>query len=198
MESNAVQPGIPAYELQARWSDKMSANILNVPLKNEGDRPMEVIGVQATRGIFIADFPAKVAPGKEDRLSVVYVADENTDGDLEQIRVYTDQGIKEILVRVVRETAVSFDTRELKWTVGDGGETKVVTITTAANTVVPQKVRVTSGHTAVLEKAGEGQWRVKVTPASAVKSGRFAVFVDFDKPLPGTAPVILGVIQARE
>lgn len=197
-ESSAIQPKAPMYELSAKWNERMSVDVMSVPLKNESDRPLEVLGVQATRGIFIGDFPDKIAPGKEDLLSLVYVASDNTDGDIELIRVYTDQGIKEILIKVDREAAVNFDTRELSWVVGEDATPKVALLSVVSNTVVPQGVRVTGGHRAVLENAGEGRWRVRVTPDSTAKSGRFAVFVDFDKPLPGMAPVILGAIRPKE
>lgn len=196
--SSAEQPTAPTYELKAKWNERMSADVMSVPLKNESDKPMEIIGVQASGGVFIADFPAKIAPGKEDRLSVVHVASDNTEGDLDIIRVYTDQGIKEILIKIAREKAAAFDTRELTWKAGDPAEAKTATLTVSANTAVPTKARVTGGHSAVLEKATETTWKIKVTPESTAKSGRFAVFIEFDKPLPGTAPVILGVIQPKE
>ena len=196
--SDPAQPAPPTYELTAKWNERSSATVLSVPFKNESEKPLKVLGVQATRGIFIGDFPTTVGAKQEDKISFVYEAADNTDGDLDLIRVLTDQGLKEILVRIVRETAVNFETRQLVWTVGDTVSAKSATITATAGTATPQKVRVTGGHQAVLETAGANTWKVTVTPASTAKSGKFAVFVDFDKPLPGTAPVILGVIQPKE
>jgi len=196
--ADPAQPAPPTYELTAKWNERWSVSVLSVPFKNESEKPLKILGVQATRGIFIGDFPSTIGPGREDTIAFVHEGADNTDGDLDLIRVLTDQGIKEILVKIAREAAVKFDVRELAWTVGDAAEAKSATITVTAGTVTPQKARVTGGHQAVLESAGAHTWRVKVTPASTAKSGKFAVFVDFDQPLPGTAPVILGVIQPKE
>lgn len=196
--SDPVQPAPPTYELTAKWNERSSATVLSVPFKNESEKPLKVLGVQATRGIFIGDFPTTIGAKQEDKIFFVYEAADNTDGDVDLIRVLTDQGIKEILVKIVREAAVKFDTRELTWTAGDAASAKSATLTVTAGTVTPKKVRVTGGHHAVLETAGANTWKVSVTPASTAKSGKFAVFVDFDRPLPGTAPVILGVIQPKE
>lgn len=195
--ADPAQPTPPAYELTAKWNERGS-KLLTVPLKNDSERPLHVLGVQATRGVFVADFPAVLAPGKADDIAFVYEAADNTDGDTDLIRILTDQGIREILVKIAREAAVRFDTRELTWKVGDSVSAKSATITVAAGTVTPKKVRVSGGHQAVLESAGANTWKVSITPASTAKSGKFAVFVDFDQPLPGTAPVILGVIQPKE
>lgn len=195
--SSSDQAAPPTYELSAKWDDRGSG-VLTVPFKNFSDRSLEIIGVQATGGLFIADFPSKIASGKEDALSAVYVPVENSDGDFEQIRIYTDQGTREIWIKVVRDAVVKLDTRELVWTTGAPAETRSITLSVATGTVRPVRVKAVGGHHAVLEPAGDGVWRIKVTPASTAKSGKFLVVVDFDKTLPGLAPVILGVIQPRE
>lgn len=194
--SNPAQPAPLTYELTAAWNSRTQAH--SVPLANDSDKQLEVLGVQSSSGIFLVDFPQKIAAKKSDSIGFVYHAADNTDGDLDLIRVLTDQGIKDILVKIVRESAVKFDTRELQWTAGDALEAKSATITVTTGTVTPQKVRVAGGHQAVLEAAGANTWKVKITPASTAKSGKFVVSVDFDQPLPGTAPVILGVIRPKE
>lgn len=188
----------PTYELVAKWDDRGGKNLFTVPLKNDFGKPLQVLGAQATGGIFVTDYPLSVPGKSEDTIGFVYMAADNADGDLDVIRVLTNLGVRDIHVRITREEAVRFDTRELRWTAGGAAETKTVTLTVTAGTVVPVKARATAGHQAVLEAVDATTWRVKVTPASTVKSGQFAVFLDFDKALPGKAAVILGVIQPRE
>jgi hypothetical protein len=192
-----AQPAPPKYEMNLKWNER-GTNVLTVPFKNESDRPMKVLGVQATRGIFIGDYPSNVGPKKEDFIAFVYDAADDTDGDIDIIRALTDQGIKEIHVKVNREDAVSLAAREVRWTVGDAATAKTVALTVTAGTATPTKVRATGGHTAVLEKSSATAWTVKITPSSTAKSGTFAVFVEFDQPLPGKATVILGNIQPKE
>jgi hypothetical protein len=193
----SVQPAPSTYELVLKWDDR-STNVLTVPFKNDSDKTLKIVGVQATRGIFISDYPETVGAKKEESVSFVYRAADNTDGDADLIRVLTDQGIKEVLLKIVREEAVQFDTKEVRWAVGAVAETKTVTITVAASTVTPLKVRASSGHLAVLEPVNATTWRVRITPGSTAKLGRFSVIVDFDKALPGKSAVILGVIQPTE
>lgn len=195
--SDPAQPAPPTYELALKWNDR-STNVLSVPLKNDSDKALKVLGIQATRGIFISDFPSNIAAKKEDSISFVYSAADNTDGDTDLIRVLTDNGIKEIILKIVREEAVQFDVKELRWTAGGTADTKTATITVLAGATVPQKLRVSGGNSAVLETVDATTWRVKVTPASTAKSGQFAVFVDFDKGLPGKSATILGIIQPKE
>lgn len=191
------QPLPPTYEVTLKWNERDTV-VLSAPLKNTGDKVMKVLGVQATRGIFVGDFPNAILPDKEDALSFIYSAADNTDGDIDIIRVLTDQGIKELHLKVVRENAAELDLREVRWFVGDAPTTKTVRLTVLPNAAIPQKVRVTGGHNATLEKVSGTVWSINLTPASTAKSGQFAVFVDFDKPLPGRAAVILGVIQSKE
>jgi hypothetical protein len=195
--SDPAQPDPPTYELSLKWDDR-STNLLTTPLKNDLDKPLKVIGVQATRGIFITDFPGTIGAKKTDNISFIYSAADNTDGDTDVIRVLTDDGIKEIRVKIVRDQAANFDVKELLWTTGGPADTKIATITLTPGTAIPQKVRVTGGHQALLEAVNATTWRVKITPASTAKSGQFAVFVDFDKALPGKSSVILGVIQPKD
>lgn len=197
VSSDPVQPEPTTYELPLKWDDR-STNLLTASLKNDSDKPLKVLGVQATRGIFITDFPGNIGPKKQDDISFVYDAADNTDGDTDLIRVLTDNGIKEIRIKIVRDQAVSFDTKELRWTAGGVADTKIVTLTVAAGTAVPQKLRVSGGSNAVLEAVNATTWRVKVTPASTTKSGQFPIFIDFDKALPGKSAVILGIIQPKD
>jgi hypothetical protein len=192
-----AQPAPPTYELALKWDDR-STNVLTVPLKNESEKPLKVVGVQATRGIFISDYPVTVGAKKESNISFVYSAADNTDGDIDRIRVLTDQGIKEIVLKIAREEAVRFDVKELRWRVGAIADTKTVTITTTAGTAIPRSVRAGNGNRAVLEPVNGSTWRVQITPGSTAKSGQFAVLVDFDRALPGKSTVILGIIQPRE
>jgi len=195
--STPGQPASPTYELALKWDERNTA-VLTVPLKNTSERPLKILGVQATGGLFVGDFPTTVAPGKEDSITFVYQAPGDTDGDTDLIRVLTDQGVRQIIVKLARAAAAQLASREVRWTVGDTPAAKSITLTVAAGTVAPRRLRVSGGHQAVLEKTGDTTWQVKVTPASTAKSGQFAVFVDFDQPLPGQAVVILGVIQPKD
>lgn len=193
----AARPPPPKFELSMKWNER-GTNGLNAPFRNDSDRPMIVYGVQATRGIFIGNYPARLGPGKQDNITFFYDSADNTDGDTDLIRLLTDQGIKEILVKIAREEVLRLDTRELRWTASGAADTKTVTVTATAGTVAPVGVHATGGHQAVLEAIDASTWRVKVTPSSTARSGQFAVFVELNQALPGKAAVILGVIQPKE
>jgi hypothetical protein len=187
----------PTYELALRWNEKLSG-VLSVPIRNDSKQPLLILGVQATSGLFVGDYPSRIEAGKEDTIAFIYNAAENTEGELDLIRLLTDQGIKEIRVRLAREQAVSADAREVHWSVGDKAEAKTVTLTVAAGSVVPVKVRTSVENQASLEAVDATTYRIRITPGSTAHSRQFAVFVDFDRPLPGKAVVILGVVQPRE
>jgi hypothetical protein len=172
--------------------------VQTVPLANDTDQPLQILGVQTSGGLFVVDFPDKLPAKKSDTIAFVHQPAENSDGDLEVIRVLTDQGIRQIHVKVAREEVARLDLRELRWTVGDPVTAKSATLTLTAGTVQPVRVRATGGSKAELERVDATTWRIKVTPAATAKSGQFAVFVDFDQALPGKAIVILGVIQPKE
>lgn len=191
------QPLPPTYEIPLKWNER-DTTVLSVPIKNSGDKIMKVLGVQATRGIFVGDYPGTIPAGKEDSLAVIYSAADNTDGDLDIIRVLTDQGIKEVHLKIARETAVQFSARELHWTVGEPLATKTVKLTVAANTATPKNAKALGNHAATLEKISATEWNVKVTPGSTAKSGTFLVALEFDRAIPGKATTILGVIDPKE
>jgi hypothetical protein len=196
MAAEPGQAGAPTYELTSAWGAK--SQLSTVALANEGEKALRVIGVQTTSNLFVVDFPQQVKPRQSDAISFVYAASVNTDGDTELIRVLTDQGIREIVIKVQREEVATLDVRELTWLVGESGAAKVATLTVKPGTVTPVKVRATGDNVAVLEKSGEGTWRIAVTPGSTQKAAKFAVFVTFDQPPLGQAVVILGVVRPRE
>lgn len=195
--TDADQLAVPTYEISLGWNAR-DATVLTVPFRNAGERPLRILGVQATRGIFVGDFPGTVGAGAEESISFVYRAADQTDGDFDLIRVLTDQGIREIRLKVVREEALTLDLAEVRWTVGDPVAAKTVKATVRSGTVLPLRVRATGGHAAVLERVSDVVWSIRVTPASTARSGKFAVFLDLDRPLPGRASVILGTIQPKE
>jgi len=191
------QPLPPVYEISLKWNQR-DTTVLPVPFKNGGEKVMKILGVQATRGIFVADFPSTVPAGKEETISIVYSAADNTDGDMDVIRVLTDQGIKEVHLRIARETVVQLSTRELHWTVGETLAAKTVKLTVAANTVTPKNAKALGSSSAVLEKLSPTEWNLKVTPGTTVKSGTFVVVLEFDRPLPGKATTVLGIVDPKE
>jgi hypothetical protein len=191
------QLAVPTYEISLGWSAR-DTTVLTVPFRNTDERPLRILGVQATHGLFVGDFPSVVAPGREETIAFVYRAAEQTDGDLDLIRVLTDQGIREVRIKVVREEALTLDLPEVRWTAGDPVAAKIVKATVRPGTVQPVRARATGGHAAVLEKVSDTVWNIRITPASTARSGTFAVFLDLDRPLPGRASVILGTIQPKE
>lgn len=184
----------PQFEIAVGWNDR-TKDKLSVPLTNASDKPLQVLGVQATRGIFIVDYPNKIKAKGDDLIDFIYDAADNTDGDMEVIRVKTDQGIKLIHVQIKRSAVFNFDTRELRWKVGGKADTKTVTLKVPDSQVAPKRAKSSSGgHTAEIEKVDGTTFRIKVTPSSTDKATQFAVAIEFDQPLPGVAPVIMGVV----
>jgi hypothetical protein len=192
----AVNGEIPAYELPLKWNDQASA-LLSVPVSNGGKETLSVLGIQATSGIFISDFPTAIEPGKTDAISFIYHSPENSDGTAELIRLLTNQGIKEVRIRLVREQAVTADTREVSWAVGEERSAKLVTLTAKPGTVRPVRVATAGGNQVKLEAVNETTWTIAVTPESTARSARFPVFVYFDKRLPGAAVVIQGSVEPQ-
>lgn len=186
-----VQLQPPRYEITASWNDK-TKDSLSVPLTNTGDKTFNVLGVQATRGLFIVSYPDKVKAGGQGAINFIYDAADNTDGDMEVIRAKTDQGIKTIHVQIKRDAAVTFEAKELKWKVGGSADSKTVNLNIPNGVVTPRLVKVSpSSHKAEIEKVDGKNFKVKVTPASTAQATQFIVSIEFDQPLPGTAPIIL-------
>lgn len=194
INADPVQLRPAQFEITAAWNEK-TKDKLSVPLSNSGDTVLAVLGVQATRGIFIVDFPSKVKAKGEDKINFIYDAADDTDGDMEVIRVKTDQGIVVLNVHITRQAAVTFDKKELNWKTGAKADPQTVTIKIPNGQVSPKKLKVSgSGNKADLVKVDGQTYQVKVTPALTAKSTQFAVTVQFDQPLPGVAPVIRCVV----
>ena len=185
---------VPTYELPLTWSDQASA-LLSVPVSNGEKQALTVLGIQATSGIFISDYPNAIEPGKTDAISFIYNAPESSDGTAELIRLLTNQGIKEVRIHLQREQAVMADTREVRWSVGEEGAAKIVTLSVKPGTVRPVRVATVGGNRAKLEAVNETTWTIAVAPESTAQSSRFPIFVYFDKRLPGAALVIQGSVQ---
>jgi hypothetical protein len=190
----ATEGGVPTYDLPLSWSDQASG-LLSVPLSNEQKQTLAVLGIQATSGIFVSDFPTTIEPGKTDAISFIYHAPDNSDGTAELIRLLTNQGIKEVRLRLLREQAVTADTREVRWSVGEERGAKVVTLTVKPGTVKPVRAATVGGNQVRLEAVNETTWTLAVTPEATARPGRFPVFVYFDKRLPGAAVVIQGSVE---
>lgn len=188
---------IPTYDLALKWNDSLST-VLTAPITNTAKSAMTVLGVQATSGIFISEYPPGVGVGKTEMVSFIYNAAANSDGDTELIRLLTNQGIQEMRVRLTREKVVTLDTKEVQWTVGQPPSTKVVSLTVAAGTAKPTKVTVGGDNQAVLKAISSTSWTISITPGTTTRTTKFPVFVEFDKNLPGTAVVILGNVQPAQ
>lgn len=188
----------PTYELSVKWNEK-GTNVLTVPFKNDSKQALHVMGVQASPGLFIGDFPFTVAPGKEEKIAFFYSAPDNTDGDLDVIRVLTDQGVREIRVSIKREKAVQFNATTLQWTQGSPALPQTVDFSVTAGTVVPKKLRMLGGanHKADLLNLGQGRYRVVVTPNSTAAVQKFPVFIDYEPALAGSVTVIYCEITPR-
>lgn len=186
----------PAYEVTLKWNERGSS-VVSVPLTNDSDKPLKVIGVQATRGVFIGDYPSTVAPKNDAKVYLVYESAENTEGDTDIIRFLTDQGIKEILVKVTRERVASFDTRHVTWKVGASPEAQAVKVTVVTGATMPKAVRTIKGASATLEFPGAGQYVIKIQPDTTDHPHTFPVFVDFDPALPGGAVVVTCIIEKK-
>lgn len=184
------------YELPVKWNEKGTA-VLTVPFKNDSKQVLNILGVQATQGLFVGDFPPVVAPGKEDTLAFFYSAPDNTDGDIDIIRVLTDQGVREIRVKILREAAVKFDSKQLHWAVGAAPEPQSVTVTITGANTMPKAVHSSQGNTATLTFPAPGQYRITVVPGSTAMPLVFPIFVEFDPALPGGAVILSGIIEKK-
>lgn len=196
-DPSATQSTSPKFQLSMKW-DERNTNVVTVPFRNDTGKPLFCYGVQATRGIFIGDYPSRLQPGQQDNIAFFYDAADNTEGDQDLIRLLTDQGVKEIVVKVTRDAVVQFDTRRLLWSIGDAPDAKSITITVTGGVTMPKAVRAPKGCTAALDFSHRGEYRVAIKPDSTAEPQLFPVFIDFDPALPGGSVVVTGVVAKKQ
>lgn len=192
--TDAAEPPPATFQIAVSWNAK-AKDALSVPLMNDSSNVWQVLGVQSSAGIFIQDFPNRIKPGEAGAVDFIYDSREDTDSSAEIIRVKTDGGIRTMVVQVQREAAVTLDTHEVHWKVGEALVTKTITLTIVAGTVTPQNLKSNGGASAVLETIDSTHYRISITPKSTAKTDHFQVAVKFDKPLPGVATKVFGSID---
>jgi hypothetical protein len=197
VDPSTTQTASPKYQLSMKWNER-NTNVLTVPFKNDTGKSLFCYGVQATRGIYIGDYPTRLQPGQQDNIAFFYDAADNTEGDQDLIRLLTDQGVKEIVVKVSRDAVVQYDTRRLVWSIGDAPEAKSITITITGGVTMPKAVRAAKGCTATLDFSHRGEYRVTLKPDSTAEPQLFPVFIDFDPALPGGSVVVTGVVAKKQ
>jgi len=183
-------PHLPTADdrvLSLAWTD--ATRSLQIPVSNSGDKALQVLGAQSTSGIFVVDFP-KTIPAKGSALiSVIYEAKAGSDSEVELVRLKTDAGEKLVRVTIAREPVVTFETKQLKWAVGEARQAKTVLVVVDKGVTI-KSVSAGKGHFAEVQKVNATSYRIVVTPQSTAKATTFPVAVTLNPSVPGLTPFI--------
>lgn len=184
--------------LDLKWNDK-SVDRVQVNLTNDTDLDWQIYGVQSTSGLFVVSYDSAVAAHAVGKLIFSYDATENSETELESIRVKTSNGIKVIDIKAQRENAASFERKSLRWDVGESASPKSISLSLAPGTAALKKATVGGGlgHSAQVINLGEGRYRIDITPKTTEKAQEFPVFLEFSPALPGVGRVIVCTIAAK-
>jgi hypothetical protein len=195
-EPVTTQPTPPSMSLRLKWDE--SSRTFNVPVANDESRVLRVLGVQATAGLFVVDFPKTIPPHGSADFTFLYAARPGLGGTADVIRVRTDRGEKVVQINHDREPTAQLDSLALNWQQDEAARGKSVILTVPARTAVPKGVKAMgSGNAAELQPLGDGRYRVTVTPASTAKPQKFPVFVQLEPAVPGVANVILCSVEPK-
>lgn len=178
------------FSLGLKWNE--TARHFSVPLINSGAQPLKVLGVQASPGLYLTNFPKNVAPGASSDITVLFVDEAGASSGTDFLKVLTSDGTKIIAINHDRAPVVQFDQSSLTWAQGDAVAAKSVIITVSGGVTKPIGVKaLNAGHKAILTDLGNGKWSVAVTPSSTKSATRFPVKVEFSPALPGVPGLII-------
>ena len=190
-----AQPTTDAGKVIGKFSlglarDEASRDNVAVPIENVSEKPLKIDAVQTSGNFFVKDFSKNIPPHGVGTVTLSYVAQPLASGNVDVLRVLTDDGEKIVQLEHGREEFVSVDTTKLDWALGDN-TAKAFTITVRAAATIPKAARVMGkGNQATIQSLGSGQFRVSVQPAPTGEPRQFPVFIDFDPVLPGVTVTV--------
>ena len=170
------------------WQE--ATKTISVALVNDASDPLKVEGIQTSAGLYVVSYPQTVAPGRSAPIELFYQA-VNATGDLDVIRLLTNQGDKEIQVYHPRQQVVQLSANTLTWTVGEEPAVKTIAFTVNGGTVTPKSAKAYGhGNSAAVTSLGGGRYQLSITPASTAAAEQFPVVIDFDPKLPGVVVMV--------
>lgn len=173
--------------LSLAWTD--TTRSVQILVSNPGTKALQVLGVQSTGGLYVVDYPKTIPAGGSASVSAIYEAKAGTDSDVELIRLKTDVGEKLVRLTLAREPVVTFETKQLKWTVGERLQAKTVLVVLDKGVTI-KGVAAPKGHSAEVQKINATSYRIVITPQSTAKATTFPVSVTLDPSVPGIMPFI--------
>lgn len=193
--SSSVTPRpLPADDraISLAWTE--TSRNLQIEVSNADSAALKILGAQSTPAVYIVDFPKTIPARGSAAVSIIYEAKAGAEGEVELIRLKTDRGEKLIRISVAREPVVTFETKQLRWNVGEAVQPKTVLL--AVDSAVSVKsVNAAKGHTAVFQRINATNYRIVVTPQSTAKPTSFPVTLTLNPSVPGITPVITCLVE---
>jgi hypothetical protein len=185
----------PRVKFPRKWDEGRAQ--LRVVVENPEATELKIEGVQTSAGLFVTKFPASIKAGASEEMVLQYVARTGAGGDIDSVRLLTNQGEKVIEVMQNREAAFTVSARTLDWKVNDALAAKTITITTTKANLRPVGLRVLGAAKPKTEirNGPPGQFFVDITPASTATPAHFAVMIEFEPAVPGAVSVIQCAIK---
>lgn len=180
------------FVIKPKWDE--ASYKFAVYVENEHPSDLEVLGVQASPGLYIANVPNKIPASGRAKITLIWAGSPGVANGAEYLKVLTPVGEKTVQIDLQQEKRVDFDTHELSWRVGGLGETKVVTIKCGTPVKIVAVQAAGAGNTATVKEVTPGIYQVEVTPGSVKRQGFFPVTIEFSPVLSGVPSVIQCVI----
>lgn len=176
------------FAINLKW-DEVSYKF-KVFVENDHPSDLEILGVQASLGLYIANVPAKIPANGKAKITLIWVGSPGVPAGTEFLKVLTPVGEKTVEIEAQQEKRVDFDTRELVWIKDGSSKTQTVTIKCSDPVKIVSVRAAGLGNTAVLKEDSPGVYRVEVTPGSVQRPTFFPVTIEFSPNLSGVGSVI--------
>jgi|GEM_PF-6126289 len=177
------------FSLGLKWNE--SGRQFLVPISNPTAAPIDIIGVQATGGLYVSNIPAKIPANGTVKITLLLITREGMSNTHEIVKVLTSIGEQVLQVNHDREPALVFDPSGLRWKVGEANATKDVAVTIKIPGMKLATARCLGGENkATIEDLGSGNYIVHVIAGDTAKPNTFPVFLDTQPRTPGAVAVV--------
>ncbi|HEY0966382.1 MAG TPA: hypothetical protein VGD88_03240 [Opitutaceae bacterium] len=85
------------YTLTSKWNERRID--VEVIYKNISEQALVVQGIQCSEGLFIVDYPKAIPANGSGKISVIVEARDNSENEVDLIRLKTNQGEKLLRVK---------------------------------------------------------------------------------------------------
>lgn len=181
------------FAINLKWDE--AAYKFKVFVENDHPSDLEILGVQASLGLYIANVPTKIPAKGKAKITLIWVGSHGVPAGTEFLKVLTPVGEKTIEIEAQQEKRVDFDTHELVWKKGESSKTQTVTIKCSDPVKIVSVRAAGLGNTAVLKEDSPGLYRIEVTPGPVQELTSFPVTIEFSSNLIGVGSVIQCVVR---